>query len=817
MDKEQKFYAALKDVFVGAKVEGESGYINLMKIKSAYFEKVFAHLKKDVDESLKKFPEFREELFDKLYTFFNRYFSETGSIYFSYTPVHQNVYEKVYTDDKDVILFWKTNMLYYVKTDRIFKNLEVEEGGFKFFFDVSKLEYKKTNEKREVIYEFRERRKDGTLVFNVYYSEKGKITKIDDIVKELKKEKVSINEEALEGAFKIFEKQNEVDYFINKNAKEFLKEQLNIWLYQYIFTGESEWTETRIRQLQTLKSIATKIIDFISQFEDELIKIWNKPKFVLSGEYVISLKTLKTLIDKEQYLKIKRLILQQIKENANFKSDLCETISEIYKRPLENIYVNEIRFEKDNIQLSYHKINESKDKTHYESKTLIKSVDIENIYIDTKYFGTEFKTLLITLITQNYGLESVLDGYLIKSDNYQALNNILNKFRGKIQLIYIDPPFNTEGSGFLYQDKFLDSSWLTMMDNRIYVAKQFLNSKGSFYLHLDHHANYLGRYLLENHFGKDKLQREVIWNTSPVIAGFKSVAENWIRQHDTILFFSPSNTPYFVKLWKPYKTEEKIDIGWLDILGDKDALYIEKYENGNKKIVKKPVSGITVMRVGDTWNDILSMMYTQLMTSENWGFGTQKPENLARRIIQSSTEPGDYIMDFFGGSGTTTSAAHKLNRKWIGIECADYFESKMLKRMKTVIFGDIRPFLSRHLKWKGGGFFKYYELEQYEDTLRRVRYEDSGLFENPQEDQYNQYVFMRDVKMLEALEVDYENNKVKVDLSKLYKNVDIAETLSNLLGRWIKKITSDYVEFDNGEQINIKDLDYKLIKHLVWW
>jgi len=145
MDKEKKFYATLKDVFVGAKVEGESGYINLMKIKSAYFEKVFSHLKKDVDDALKPFPDFREELFDKLYTFFNRYFSETGSIYFSYTPVHQNVYEKVYTDDRDVILFWKTNMLYYVKTDRIFKNLEVEEGGFKFFFDVSKLEYKKAN------------------------------------------------------------------------------------------------------------------------------------------------------------------------------------------------------------------------------------------------------------------------------------------------------------------------------------------------------------------------------------------------------------------------------------------------------------------------------------------------------------------------------------------------------------------------------------------------------------------------------------------------------------------------------------------------
>jgi len=251
MTKEQNFFNALKDIFVGAKVEGESGYINLMRIKSRYYEKgVFPKLKKDIDEALKPFPEFfREEFFDKLYTFFNRYFSESGSIYFRYTPIHQNVYEKVYTDDKDVILFWKTHMLYYVKTDRLFKNLDVEIDGINFFFDVSTLQHKRANEKRKIIYEFKEKRKDGIHVFNVYYSEKGRKTRIDEILKALKGEGVRITEGLLERAFKVFEKQSEVDYFINKNAKEFLKEQFNIWLYQYVFSGESEWTEKRIKQL----------------------------------------------------------------------------------------------------------------------------------------------------------------------------------------------------------------------------------------------------------------------------------------------------------------------------------------------------------------------------------------------------------------------------------------------------------------------------------------------------------------------------------------------------------------------------------------
>ncbi|MBU4503002.1 MAG: hypothetical protein KKA79_10490 [Nanoarchaeota archaeon] len=290
MTKEQKFYNALKDIFVGAKVEGESGYINLMRIKSRYYEKgVFPKLQEDVEEAVKPFPDFKEELFDKLYTFFHRYFSESGSIYFRYTPLHQNIYEKVYTDDKDVMLFWKTHMLYYVKSDRLFKSLEVELDGIKFFFDVSTLEHKKANEKRETIYELKEIRKDDVIAFNVYYTEKGKTTKLDEIMKTLRKAKVIVDEDLIEKAFRVFEKQSEVDYFINKNAKEFLREQFNIWLYQYVFSGESEWNEKRIKQLQALKDIAFKIIDFISQFEDELVRIWNKPKFVLNSNYVITL------------------------------------------------------------------------------------------------------------------------------------------------------------------------------------------------------------------------------------------------------------------------------------------------------------------------------------------------------------------------------------------------------------------------------------------------------------------------------------------------------------------------------------------------
>ncbi|OIQ06305.1 MAG: hypothetical protein AUK59_00350 [Candidatus Altarchaeum sp. CG2_30_32_3053] len=126
--------------------------------------------------------------------------------------------------------------------------------------------------------------------------------------------------------------------------------------------------------------------------------------------------------------------------------------------------------------------------------------------------------------------------------------------------------------------------------------------------------------------------------------------------------------------------------------------------------------------------------------------------------------------------------------------------------------------ISKEVKeYQGGGFFKYFELEQYEEALANCKYEDGDLFNAPGRSPYREYVFMKDEKMLKALEIDYEKEKVKVDLTKLYPNIDIAETLSNFTGKWIKAIKDDEVEFTDGSKINTKELDYKLIKPLIWW
>jgi len=744
MTKEQKFYKALQDVFIGARIEGKGGFVNLMRIKSNYYCKIEDILKKDIETALTNHPNFRDELFDKLYSFFSRYFTENGSIYFNSTPFHNNIYEKVYTDEKDVILFWKTQMLYYVKTDRIFRSLPVEFDGFKFYFDASKIESKKANEKRSLIFELDKVKEDTTIVFSVQYSEKGTKTKQDEILKAIKRKGIAITEEQLERAFHIFAKQSEVDFFINKNAKSFLEEQFKLWSYQYFWEGAKEWNADRVNELQILKNIAFKIIDFIAQFEDELVRIWNKPKFVKNSNYVITLDRIKD-----------GKLIEKIKKHTNYKEQVKEW--------------EELGIDKDNPKAP----------------------------IDTKYF----KDLELEILSQFDDLDKSLDGWLIKSENYQALNTILPKFKEKVQTIYIDPPFNT-GDDFDYVDRFQDSSWLSLIENRLERAKDLIDKRGSLFLHLDRNADYLGRLLLQNLFGSDCYKNDIIWKY--FVSG--KYPNEFSKDHDRIILYGNSSESIF-------NYEKEIDI---DLYNEKKANSqivvkdnVEYYlYNGGLRTFEK--------QVGETWH----INKVKRDGKETFGFKTQKPEELIKRIIKCSTVDDSIILDFFLGSGTTTAVAHKLGRKWIGVEMGEHFCNVVLPRMKEVLAGqgNHEPCgITKNVNWQGGGFFKYYELEQYEEALAKCKYEDSDLFNSPSKTPYQEYVFMKDEKMLDALEIDYEKEKVKVDLAKPYPNIDIAETLSNLTGKWIKKISDDEVEFEDGTKINTKDLDYKLIKPLIWW
>ena len=800
MTKEQIFYKALEDVFVGAKIEGQGGFVNLMKIKSNYYRKIEGLLKNDVAKALEKYPNFRDELFDKLYSFFSRYFTENGSIYFNSTPFHNNIYEKVYTDEKDVILFWKTQMLYYVKTDRIFKSIEIESDGYKFYFDVSKLENKKANEKRSLVFELDQVKDDRTIVFKVLNSEKGTKTKIDEILKNLRTKHISITEEQLERVFRIFEKQSEVDYFINKNAKAFLQEQFKLWSYQYFWDGAKEWNVHRVNELQILKDIAFKIIDFISQFEDELVKVWNKPKFVKNSNYVITLDRINDI-----------RLLKKILNHKDIKKQIQEW------RDLgivdENFKVADV-IESD-----------------LSGKRLSKKY--EHLPVDTKYF----KDLEIEILSLFEDLDNSLDGWLIKSENYQALNTILPKFKEKVQTIYIDPPFNLDSSDqFMYRTNYKDSNWATLLENRLKLAKNWLNKRGSIFVRCDSNGNWISRYILNDIFGKENLKNEIAVKRTKTLKGESG---RFHTAWESLYFYGNSDNSFFkgFRKLKPESEWKWVEMHLPGSRKDKTLLYRNffgkriKAPEGRRWALSQEALDDAISKglvkidsdtkmpkfltkwetLGSNWTDISGY-------SPSWDFTTENSEELLQRVIESTSNESDLIFDFFLGSGTTTAVAHKLGRKWLGVEMGEHFYTVVLPRMKKVLAYDSSGISKEVKEYQGGGFFKYYELEQYEEALANCVYENHDLFTTGNKSAYERYVFLKDEKMLKALEIDYENNKVNVDLNKLYPDIDIAETLSNLTGRWIKKIEPDKVWLEGmNEPIDTKNLDYKLIKPLIWW
>ena len=507
----------------------------------------------------------------------------------------------------------------------------------------------------------------------------------------------------------------------------------------------------------------------------------------------------------------------------------------------------------------------------------------KHLPIDTKYFkDIEFEILGL------FGdLDASLDGWLIKSENYQALNTILPKFKEKVQTIYIDPPFNKESDAdYFYSVKYKDASWITLLENRLRLAKNSLNPKGNIFVRCDYNGNMYVRLLMNEIFGEDNFCNEIVVGKTP---GKKKTGLSLSYTKDYVLFYGKTsnntikelrkNTEIYLlynQIIKILENEKNIEIEKIKVLLREKLFWVnldhrpgerkenknrilmgvefeppkgrhwiknqeklnELYKNGKARIKCKNC-GVTFYfknKIEQCCSDkkyVIQIFLDEDSLGENWtdisgysqthDFQTENSEILLKRVIESTSNKGDLVMDFFLGSGTTTAVAHKLKRKWIGVEMGEHFYDVIFPRMKKVLSYDQsgiskeKDVKEKYNPQNAGGFFKYYELEQYEDTLRKVKYEDSDLFDNPYADPYSQYVFMRDSKMLDALEIDYKNNKVKVDLSKLYKNINIPETISNLYGKWIKKINSDYVEFEDGEKINIKDLDYKLMKNLIWW
>jgi adenine-specific DNA-methyltransferase len=287
----------------------------------------------------------------------------------------------------------------------------------------------------------------------------------------------------------------------------------------------------------------------------------------------------------------------------------------------------------------------------------------------------------------------IRENLIIKGNNLLALHTLKTQFRGQVKLIYIDPPFNTGLDTFGYNDNFSHSTWLTFMKNRLEIARELLSNDGSIYVHLDFNEVHYCKVLMDEIFGRENFQREIVWRIGWV-SGYKTAAKNWIRNHDTILFYTKRDL-FFNKEYIPYPDN-----------------YVRRDGNASEGLG---------YGIEDTWNcselDRLDSIQIKSFDQEKTGFLTQKNEALLRRIIFSATNEGDIVLDFAAGSGTTGATAHKMNRQYILIEQMDsQIESIIIDRLKNVINGDPKG-ISKLVNWQGGGDFIYCELMKYNEAF----------------------------------------------------------------------------------------------------
>ncbi|MHA1913906.1 MAG: DNA-methyltransferase [Promethearchaeota archaeon] len=242
------------------------------------------------------------------------------------------------------------------------------------------------------------------------------------------------------------------------------------------------------------------------------------------------------------------------------------------------------------------------------------------------------------------------------TENLEFLRKLDSEF---IDLIYIDPPFYT-GTDYKEFSDIWDSldDYLNFMETRIKEIYRVLKDSGSFYCHCDTNAVFDLKPICDKIFGRQFFRREIIWNVGSV-SGFKSQVNGWVRQHDTILYYTKSEKYTFSKQYIPYREEY---IKQMFRYRDDDGRLYRKRRGGKQYLDEK--SGTPL---GDVWDDIYSYQ-TRTRSKEYLRYPTQKPEKLLERIILASSNEGDLVGDFFCGTGTTLVVAKRLNRNWLGVD-----------------------------------------------------------------------------------------------------------------------------------------------------
>jgi site-specific DNA-methyltransferase (adenine-specific)/adenine-specific DNA-methyltransferase len=402
---------------------------------------------------------------------------------------------------------------------------------------------------------------------------------------------------------------------------------------------------------------------------------------------------------------------------------------------------------------------------------------------------------------------------LIFADNLQVLKHLLKlKDQGElrnrdgkngIKLIYIDPPFaiqkefrGSKGEK-AYQDKLAGAQFLEFLRKRLIFFKELLTDDGSIYVHLDEKRSHYIKVLLDEVFGENKFQREIVWRIG-WLSGYKTTAKNWIRNHDVIFFYTNNPEKFtFNKLYIPYPEGYKRRDGSLP---EGEGYPIE-----------------------DTWNcnelDKLDSIQIMSFSGEKTGFPTQKNENLLARIISVSSEKDDIILDCFAGAGTTGAVAEKLGRRWIMIDSSKLSIYTMQKRMLN-----LRAEIGHRGKALEPKPFVLYNAGLYQDC---------GFIEKMAEADYRKFVLelfgaeqnehkIKGVHMHGVL----ANRSVMVFSQKDYLTHEFIDDLHKTVGKGLKdelyiiapqsvvRFNEDYI--DKGKnRYNILKVPYSIIQKIL--
>lgn len=387
------------------------------------------------------------------------------------------------------------------------------------------------------------------------------------------------------------------------------------------------------------------------------------------------------------------------------------------------------------------------------------------------------------------------DNLIIKGNNLVVLHCLQHRYTGKIKLIYIDPPYNTENDSFGYNDTFKHSTWLVFMKNRLEIAYKLLRDDGVIFVHCDYHEDAYLRVLMDGIFGSDNYVSTITVKSNSISGNKTQHKEKTIlKNKDSIhvyrkktISFNPQYTAknewdthyngylefkdneYIARQLKDVLVEQSIvsddyridrdsiknreflsfvkahqsnifrvvnsipnDLKELSLKMPDTIVYLEneaggkRFAKGGKRLsllssVFKNIDGEVKLAqlLGDLWTDI------DFQNTQNQGgvsfTNAKKPEQLLKRIIELASNPGDIVLDFFAGSGTTGAVAHKLGRQYICIEQMDYIEEITIERLKNVIKGDYSG-ISSYVDWQGGGSFVYCELKNdAQSVVQRIQ------------------------------------------------------------------------------------------------